>query len=253
MLKEEETKSKIFNTINMNKTKKKYFRIEKNRLPYSKDNKSKAIFKTKKEYNFLNRKTQREEDNQKIKYNKFITTTVDDTTASILSENSFVVQNIVPKKLIVKEKKDGKKHKVMPYFSKMNENILFLNNENKSNNIFIDNYRIKLMYVYFSSIKNLCKYINNNLFKIQKNESNTLDEFLYQIYQDLQILNRKIYEFKFFENIKNNIELNKEDFKDIISLKNNLLLMKNILKNNMSQKLINIYISIDNFCKVYCF
>ena len=107
------------------------------------------------------------------------------------------------------------------------------------------------MYVYFSSIQNLCKYINNNLFIIKVNESKNIDEFLYQIYQDLQILKRKIYIFKFYESVKDNIQLNQEDFKDIINLKNNLLLMKNLLKNNMSQNLINIYMSIDNFCKVY--
>jgi hypothetical protein len=251
MIKEDDIKSKIFNTIHMNKTKRKYFRIEKNKLPYSKDNKSKAIFKTKKEYNFLNRKTLREEDNQKSKNNKFVTTTIDDTTASVLSENSFVVQNIIPKKLVVKEKKEVKNLNNLPCFSKMEENILFVNNENKSNNIYIDNYRMKLMYVYFSSIQNLCKYINNNLFIIKVNESKNIDEFLYQIYQDLQILNRKIYIFKFYESVKDNIQLSQEDFKDIINLKNNLLLMKNLLKNNMSQNLINIYMSIDNFCKVY--
>ena len=129
MIKEDDIKSKIFNTIHMNKTKRKYFRIEKNKLPYSKDNKSKAIFKTKKEYNFLNRKTLREEDNQKSKNNKFVTTTIDDTTASVLSENSFVVQNIIPKKLLVKEKKEVKNLNNLPCFSKMEENILFVNNE----------------------------------------------------------------------------------------------------------------------------
>ena len=59
MDKEEDIKLKIFNTINMkNNTKKKYFRIEKNKIYYKKENKSKAIFKTKKD--LLNRKTFRE-------------------------------------------------------------------------------------------------------------------------------------------------------------------------------------------------
>jgi hypothetical protein len=47
------------------------------------------------------------------------------------------------------------------------------------------------------------------------------------------------------------IRVNKEDFDDISSLKENLLLMKNTLNNKMSQELINIYIDIDNFCKLY--
>jgi hypothetical protein len=264
MDKEEDIKLKIFNTIHMNhNTKKKYFRIEKNKYSLSKENKSKAIFKTKKEYNFLNKKTLRDEQNQKInKNNKFITTTIDDTTTSIHSDNSFFVQNIIPKKLIVKEKK--KEINSINYFSKFNENALFMNrrnnflnsyesenNENKPNNINIFNYKIKLMSVYFYSIKNLCKYINKNLFNMTLKESKIIDDFLYQIYQDLQILNRKINEFKHFENMKENLKINKEDFLDITSLKQNLFFMKNILNNSMSQNLINIYINIENFCKIY--
>ena len=78
-----------------------------------------------------------------------------------------------------------------------------------------------------------------------------IDDFLYQIYQDLQILNRKINDFKYFENIKENFKINKEDFEDITFLKQNLLLMKNILNDAMSQNLINIYTNIENFCKIY--
>ena len=82
-------------------------------------------------------------------------------------------------------------------------------------------------------------------------ESKIIDDFLYQIYQDLQILNRKINEFKHFENMKENLKINKEDFLDITSLKQNLFFMKNILNNSMSQNLINIYTNIENFCKIY--
>ena len=78
-----------------------------------------------------------------------------------------------------------------------------------------------------------------------------LDEFIYQLYQDLQILNRKINEFKIFENIKENLKINKEDFCDIASLKDNLLLMKKELNNSISKNLLNVYLNIENFCKVY--
>ena len=54
-----------------------------------------------------------------------------------------------------------------------------------------------------------------------------------------------------FKNLKDNVKVNKEDFNDISSLKENLLLMKNALNNSMSQNLINIYSDIDNFCKLY--
>ena len=265
MSKEEDIKLKIFNIIQMNKnTKKKYFRIEKNRISDSKENKGKAIFKTKKENNLLNRKTLRDLESQKsAKNNKFITTTVDDTTASIQSENSFLVQNIIPKR-IYPFKDNKKEQNNFNYFWKPFENIqfnqrdnflhnLFLteNNENNLDNIDINNYKIKLMLVYFYSIKNLCKYINKNFFNLSVNDSKIIDDFLYQVYQDLQILDRKISEFKIFQNIKENLKLNKDDFYDISSLKENLHLMKNVLNSTMSQNLINIYINIENFCRVY--
>jgi hypothetical protein len=107
------------------------------------------------------------------------------------------------------------------------------------------------MVVYFYSIKNLCKYINNNFFNTSLPEQKTIDDFIYQIYQSLQILNRKINEFKLFQNLKDDIQVNKDDFYDISSLKENLLLMKNSLNNSMSQNLINIYTNIDNFCRIY--
>ena len=64
----------------------------------------------------------------------------------------------------------------------------------------------------------------------------------------MHILDRKINQFMHFQKL---IRLNKEDFGDISSLKENLLLMKNTLNNSMSQELINIYINVDNFCKLY--
>ena len=54
-----------------------------------------------------------------------------------------------------------------------------------------------------------------------------------------------------FKNFKDNVKVNKEDFNDISSLKENLLVMKNVLINSKSQNLINIYSDIDNFCKLY--
>ena len=54
-----------------------------------------------------------------------------------------------------------------------------------------------------------------------------------------------------FKNLKDDVRVNKEDFDDISSLQENLLFMKNVLNNTMSQNLINIYLDIDNFCKLY--
>ena len=107
------------------------------------------------------------------------------------------------------------------------------------------------MLVYFYSIKNLCKYINTNLFNTSLTEQKAIDELISQIYQSLQILDRKINEFMNFKYLKDDVRVNKEDFNDIFSLKENLLLMKNVLNNTMSQNLMNIYLDIDNFCKIY--
>ena len=131
----------------------------------------------------------------------------------------------------------------------MVKNTLKTQSEVKEKNL--NCYKIKLMLVYFYSIKNLCKYINNNFFNTSLNEQKVIDELIYQIYQSLQILDRKINEFKIFQNIKDDIRVKSEDFYDISSLKENLLLMKNVLNNSMSQNLINIYIDIDNFCKLF--
>ena len=140
MEREEETKVRLFNTIHMNDTpKKKYFRIEKNKSSSLRENKAKRIFKTKKEYNLLKRKTLRDLENEKsIKNNKFITTTIDETTASLQSDTSFLVQNIIPKKLkIIKENKKDMNN-MNYYFQKANDNILFYKRDNFLLN-FLDN------------------------------------------------------------------------------------------------------------------
>ena len=123
MVEEEEQKPKIFNTVHMNHPsgtpKKKYFRIEKDKRYSLNEAHSKAIFRTKKDYNFLRRKTLREIEIPKINKsnNKFITTTVEDTTASAQSESSNLVKKIIPRKLtLIKENK-----KIKNGFSEFNQ------------------------------------------------------------------------------------------------------------------------------------
>lgn len=151
--------------------------------------------------------------------------------------------------------------------NKQNNNGIFSTTNNKNKNSFsntnkkaintiniIDEkvIKAKLNLVHFESIKNLCNHLNQNFNQLIQNEKMVnINEYLSQMYQDLQILNRKINEFKLFESIKENLKINKEDFCDIASLKDNLLLMKKELNNRMSQNLLNIYLNIENFCKVY--
>ena len=287
---EEEPKQKIFNTVHMghfNETpKKKYFRIEKDKPYSSNESHSKAIFRTKKDYNLLNRKTLREIENQKPykNNNKFITTTVDDTTISAQSENSFLVKNIIPRKIMITQENKNTQFN----FSELNkEKNCFLKTlfrpENKENlhenyknmktddkinefpqiqrasgervvqNINLEKYKTKLMLVYFNSIKNLCKYINKHFFDFEGNENMMVDAFLSQVYQTFRILNQKINEFKIFIYMKEILKakIKEEDFAEIIALKQNLQFMKNILNKTMSENLINIYMNLENFCKVF--
>jgi hypothetical protein len=265
---EEEPKPTILDnkTENINR-KKRYFRVEKTKYNplENKEKESKKIFKTQKDYHFSKGKIFREfkRINPKKANNKFITSM--NKNSSDKENNSFFVQKIFPKKLkVIKEKKNESKQ--FNDFWKSQNNILIDNknifsDEQKINFCFdnisneekekINNYKIKLMLVYFYSIKNLCKYINTNLFNSSVTEQKAIDELISQIYQSLQILDRKINEFMNFKNFKDNVKVNKEDFNDISSLKENLLLMKNLLNNSMSQNLINIYSDIDNFCKLY--
>ena len=254
---EESKIEKSFNNENIKqKEKKKYFRFEKTKFKKNEDEKySKQIFRTKKDYHLSKIKAKRELKKLKLLKTKFISQTKNLSNQKInspnKSHNSFIIKKVVPRKLkLIKLPK--KEIKQINHPSKLKNNIILNSDDNsKIYEKTIDNYKIKLMFVYFSSIKNLCKYINQNLFSTTLTEQNEIDEFINQIYQSLQILDRKINEFRPYTQLKNNVNVNKEDFYDISSLKENLLLMKNTLNNSMSQNLINIYIDIDNFCKIY--
>ena len=272
MVEEEEHKLKIFNTVHMNHRdgtpKKKYFRIEKSKMHLSSESHSKAIFRTKKDYNFLNRKTLREIEDQKQNKNninnnnKFITTTFDDTTISAQSENnSFLVKNIIPRKLVLTLENKKEKNN----FSDLNKQkysllqILFRPENNEKIGKFpftneeAEKFRLKLMIVYFYSIKNLCKYINKNFFDFAEKENIIVDTFVGQIYQTFRILNMKINEFKIFYFLKDifKAQIKQKDFEDILALKHNFQFMKNVLNKNMSENLNYIYINIENFCKFF--
>ena len=280
MVDEEEQKLKIFNTVHMNHSndtpKKKYFRIEKNKPYSSKESHSKAIFRTKKDYNFLRRKTLREMEIQKQNKNnnKFITTTVDDTTISAQSENSFLVKNIIPRKLIITQENKKEKYNfnefnkekyslLRSFFRPENNENLPENNKNSiqkfgigdffSINGNLEKFRIKLMIVHFYSIKNMCKYINKNFFDLAEKENILVDAFINQVYQTFRILNMKINEFKVFYYLKEifKSKIKQEDFNEINALKQNMKFMKNVLNKKMSENLINIYINIENFGKVF--
>ena len=229
---------------------------------------SKKIFSTQKEYSLLKRKTLRDNNLKqqdllvKNNKNKFFYTTKNENTEvdqsnNINTQNSdFFVQKIIPTKIkfqnndtynlfhrLLYNKENGINSKNMDISEDKEE---AKNDENDN----IKCYKIKLMLVYLYSIKNLCKYINQNFFNAN-NQNLILDGYYYQIYQSLQILDKKINDFKLFQNLKDKLQIKKEEYQDIFSLKDNLLSMKNALSNNMAQNLLNIYVDIDNFCHDY--
>lgn len=284
----EEKKAKIFNSIHTcKKAKRKYFKVEKNKNNslINKEKELKKIFRTQKEYHILKRKIQRENSSSPDKTNKFTTETNEDgafaSTGENDKENSFLVLKIVPKKLkLIKpikrdinsninganmfegvegsnskcqfplEKKNNEQN--FSWIGAGNERDKIINGNNNININTNNEYKMKLQFVYFYYIKNLCKYINQSFIDLAVVDQNfSLEAFLYQMYQSLQILDRKINNFKLIQ--KNNFHMNKEEFLEIQSLKDNLLFMKNALNNTMSQNLINIYINIENFCNQFSY
>ena len=116
-----------------------------------------------------------------------------------------------------------------------------------------EKFRLKLMIVYFYSIKNLCKFINKNFFDFAEKENIIVDTFVGQIYQTFRILNMKINEFKIFYFMKDifKAKIKQKDFEDVLALKHNFQFMKNVLNKTMSENLNYIYINIENFCKFF--
>ena len=142
----------------------------------------------------------------------------------------------------------------------INQNLNNINNNQKLNksdkrkyykinqDTFDENsYKKKLNMVYFESIKKLCEHLNQNfVLLINNNEKITdLNEFLSDMYQNLQILNSKIEQINKLQNV---FVINKEDLDILIELKNHLIDMNNTLNNKMSPNIFNVYINLDNFC-----
>jgi hypothetical protein len=144
--------------------------------------------------------------------------------------------------------------------NKQNNNGIFSTTNNRNKNSFsntnkkaintiniIDEkvIKAKLNLVHFESIKNLCNHLNQNFNQLIQNEKMVnINEYLSQMYQDLQILNRKI---KLITNIQS-FEINKEDYEILNILLNHLLYMNKILNNTISKNIVNIYTNFNNFC-----
>ena len=132
--------------------------------------------------------------------------------------------------------------------TKYNKNSLINNNGiNIINELHIIDenvYNSKLNLVYFESVKKLCNHLNQNFNQLtQDDEIVDINEYLTQMYQNLQILNRKL---ELITN-KQTFNINKEDYEILNILLNHLFYMNKILNNNISKNILNIYFNLKNF------
>jgi hypothetical protein len=122
-------------------------------------------------------------------------------------------------------------------------------NEVKNNNKHLDEsiYKKKLNLVYFESIKKLCNHLNHSFNQlIHKEKIVNINEYLTQMYQNLQILNKKI---ELITN-KQSFHINKEDFEMLNILLNHLVYMNKTLNNNLSKNITDIYSNLNKFCNI---
>ena len=124
-----------------------------------------------------------------------------------------------------------------------NKNIIKDNNKHMDESLF----KKKLNLVYFESIKKLCNHLNQNFNQLtHKEKISNINEYLTQMYQNLQILNKKI---ELITNIQS-FHINKEDYEILNILLNHLIYMNKILNNNISKNIADIYSNLNNFCNI---
>ena len=106
-------------------------------------------------------------------------------------------------------------------------------------------FKKKLNLVHFESVKKLCNHLNLNFTQLTQDKNNivNINEYLTQMYQNLQLLNRKI---ELITN-KQTFIINKEDYDILNLLLNHLLYMNTILNDNTSKNIVNIYSNFKNF------
>ena len=202
----------IFKSVQISKeNKEKYFKVERGVLNFNNNNKN------------INTALKKKSDNNQ------------DTSNFIFITHKNNIKGTSSSKKVNNKNNNG-------ILSKMN------NKNKKSYNInIIDEkvYKTKLNLVYFESIKNLCNHLNHNFNQLIHNEKIiNINEYLTQMYQNLQILNRKI---ELITNIQT-FQINKEDYETLNILLNHLYYMNKKLSNNISKNILNIYSNFNNFC-----
>ena len=221
-------KNPFFKSVQISKEKKeKYFKVQKGNF----------IKNSPKKENDINRN---QEDNKEQSSNYFFITHKNiDANINNLNNNSLNKINYINNlNGIFMTNKNS--------FESNNNGINNINNINalyNINNSEENIYKSKLNIVYFESIKNLCNHLNKNFTQLIHYENIiNINEFLIEMYQNLQILNRKIL---LLNNISN-IKVEKEDLKILNILLQHLMYMNKALDHDMAQNIINIYSNLNN-------
>ena len=230
----------IFKSVQITKdTKEKYFKVQRGDI----NNKNNVSANYNNSINSINNSLNKNNDNQEQTNHIFITHK-DSQISTNTSHSS--------KKGNCQNNNNGIFITTMNNSCSINKKSLSNNNNKniiKDNNKHMDEslYKKKLNLVYFESIKKLCNHLNQNFNQLtHKEKISNINEYLVQMYQNLQILNKKI---ELITN-KQSFHINKEDYEILNILLNHLIYMNKILNNNISKNIADIYSNLNNFCNI---
>ena len=230
----------IFKSVQITKdTKEKYFKVQRGDI----NNKNNVSANYNNSINSINNSLNKNNDNQEQTNHIFITHK-DSQISTNTSHSS--------KKGNCQNNNNGIFITTMNNSCNINKKSLSNNNNKniiKDNNKHMDEslYKKKLNLVYFESIKKLCNHLNQNFNQLtHKEKISNINEYLAQMYQNLQILNKKI---ELITN-KQSFHINKEDYEILNILLNHLIYMNKILNNKISKNIVDIYSNLNNFCNI---
>ena len=230
----------IFKSVQITKdTKEKYFKVQRGDI----NNKNNVSANYNNSINSINNSLNKNNDNQEQTNHIFITHK-DSQISTNTSHSS--------KKGNCQNNNNGIFITTMNNSCNINKKSLSNNNNKniiKDNNKHMDEslYKKKLNLVYFESIKKLCNHLNQNFNQLtHKEKISNINEYLAQMYQNLQILNKKI---ELITN-KQSFHINKEDYEILNILLNHLIYMNKILNNKISKNITDIYSNLNQFCNI---
>jgi hypothetical protein len=230
----------IFKSVQITKdTKEKYFKVQRGDI----NNKNNVSANYNNSINSINNSLNKNNDNQEQTNHIFIThkdsqistnTSHSSKKGNCQNNNNGIFITTMNKSCNINKKSLSNNN---------NKNIIKDNNKHMDESL----YKKKLNLVYFESIKKLCNHLNQNFNQLtHKEKISNINEYLAQMYQNLQILNKKI---ELITN-KQSFHINKEDYEILNILLNHLIYMNKILNNNISKNIADIYSNLNNFCNI---